>query len=431
MRASVHTLGCRLNQSESAIIHDRLRGDGYQLVPFGDTADLGVINTCTVTGQADQKCRQAIRGFIRRNPEAFTAVVGCYSQMGYQAIAEIPGVDLIIGNQSKLALLDYVKLGKNTAPLVIRDQFLRKDFTIEADGDEACSRRANLKIQDGCDFMCSFCVIPFARGRARSRSFDNLLEEARMLVQRGARELILTGVNVGTYDDAGRDIVAIVDALDAIENLQRVRISSIEPTTIPDGVLDRMRETDHALTPYLHVPMQSGSDHVLSIMKRRYTRGELLDFIDAAADHVPGLCIGTDILVGSPGEREEDFDATYAAFRDHPFAYAHTFTYSPREGTPAASRPEQVPEWIRRRRNAAIRRLSAKKRADYARRFLGQTMMVLFESRKNGPWPGYTANYIRVAVASDKNLENQIHRVRLTQYCADFVAAELVDPCQS
>lgn len=430
MRASVHTLGCRLNQSESAIIHDRLRGDGYDLVPFGDTADLGVINTCTVTGQADQKCRQAIRGFIRRNPEAFTAVVGCYSQMGYKAIAEIPGVDLIIGNQSKLALLDYVKLGKNAAPLVIRDRFLRKDFTIETDGDEACSRRANLKVQDGCDFMCSFCVIPFARGRARSRSFDNLLEEARMLVQRGARELILTGVNVGTYDDAGRDIVAIVDALDAIENLQRVRISSIEPTTIPDGVLDRMREPDHALTPYLHVPMQSGSDHVLSIMRRRYTRRELLDFIDAAADRVPGLCIGTDILVGSPGEREEDFDATCAAFRDHPFAYAHAFTYSPREGTPAASRPEQVPEWIRRRRNAAIRRLSAKKRADYARHFLGQTMPVLFESRKNGLWPGYTPNYIRVAVASDKNLENQIHRVRLTQYCADFVAAELVDPCR-
>lgn len=427
MRASVHTLGCRLNQSESAIINDRLRGDGYELVPFGDTADLGVINTCTVTGQADQKCRQAIRGFIRRNPDAFTAVVGCYSQLGYRAIAEIPGVDLIIGNQSKLDILDYVKLGKNASPLVIRDRFLRKDFTIETGGDEAYSRRANLKIQDGCDFMCSFCVIPFARGRARSRAIDNLLEEARRLVHRGARELVLTGVNIGTYDFAGHDIVSVADALNDIDGLNRVRISSIEPTTIPDALLDRMREPGHALMPYLHVPMQSGSDHVLSNMKRRYNIGELLDFIDDAAERVPGLCIGTDVLVGSPGEREEDFAATCAAFREHPFAYAHAFTYSPRKGTPAASRPEQVAAWIRRRRNAVIRRLSEEKRASYARGFFGQTMPVLFESSKNGLWPGYTPNYIRVAVISDTSLENQVRRVRLAESSADFVTAELAD----
>jgi len=213
-RASVHTLGCRLNQSESALIVEQLEAAGYQIVPFGQPASLGIINTCTVTGEADAKSRQLVRSFIRKNPDAYTAVIGCYSQMGYKALLEIEGVDLIVGNQEKLNVLDYVAAGKNHAPLVVRDRIDRGDFTIELAGGRPFTRRANLKIQDGCDFMCSFCVIPFARGRARSRAMDNLLDEARHLVARGAKEIVLTGVNVGAYgfqDMTIVDVVAIPD----------------------------------------------------------------------------------------------------------------------------------------------------------------------------------------------------------------------------
>ncbi len=250
-RATVHTLGCRLNQSESQIIREQLQVAGYSLVPFGDEAELGIINTCTVTREADAKSRQAIRRFIRRNPDAFTAVIGCYSQLGARTIAAIDGVDLIIGNQDKLSVLDYVTQGKNERPIILRERIDREDFSISFAGDWPYNKRANLKIQDGCDFMCSFCVIPFARGRARSRDFDNLIEEARSLAARGVRELILTGVNIGTYNSQGRDILSVIDELDAIYGIDRIRISSIEPTTVPLEILDRMRDSGHALLPFL------------------------------------------------------------------------------------------------------------------------------------------------------------------------------------
>jgi threonylcarbamoyladenosine tRNA methylthiotransferase MtaB len=254
-RASVHTLGCRLNQSESAILEEKLREDGYTLVPFGEPADLAIVNTCTVTNEADTKSRKLVRQFIRNNPGAYTAVIGCYAQMGANTLATIPGVDLIIGNQEKLNVLDYVKAGKNEQALIIRDRIDRDDFLIDF-GHEATplSRRANLKVQDGCDFMCSFCLIPFARGRARAREWDNLLSEARSLVERGAKEIILTGVNIGTYALENRSILHIVDALNTIDGLDRIRISSIEPTTIPGELFDRMNDPDHALLPYLHIP---------------------------------------------------------------------------------------------------------------------------------------------------------------------------------
>ncbi len=202
-RASLHTHGCRLNQYETKVIRDRLESEGYSIVPFGEAADLGVINTCTVTREADAKCRQSIRQFIKKNPEAITVVVGCYSQSGYKELADIPGIDVILGNQDKLSVLDYVGAEKSEVPVIVRDRISKEDFTINFVGDRPFNKRVNLKIQDGCDFMCRFCTIPFVRGRARSRDFDNLMEEARSLVSRGAREFVLTGVNIGTYLSQG------------------------------------------------------------------------------------------------------------------------------------------------------------------------------------------------------------------------------------
>lgn len=433
-RATVHTLGCRLNQSESQMLRDQLEEAGYEVVPFGQSADLGIINTCTVTREADAKCRKLIRSFTSGNPEAYTAVIGCYSQMGAEVIAGIPGVDLIIGNQDKMSVLDYVGWGKNETPVIVRDRIDRSDFSLKLVGDFPFPERANLKVQDGCDFMCSFCIIPFARGRARARNWENALAEARSLAERGVKEVVLTGVNIGTYLSGSRGIVELVDALDAIPGICRIRISSIEPTTVPPGLLDRMAAVDHALVPYLHLPLQSGSDRVLAAMRRKYSRDEYAAFVSKAVERVPDLCLGTDIMVGFTGERREDFEETCTFFREQPFAYCHVFPYSEREGTLSVRREshaadELVPIGERQRRCAQLRRLSAKARHDQMLAACGSVREVLFEHQREGKWPGYTDNYIRVRCDSPdgSQLHNRRARVRLTRVAADFMEAEVLE----
>ncbi len=425
-RASLHTLGCRLNQSETALIEEQLRARGYDIVPFGQPADLGIVNTCTVTREADAKSRQLVRSFARKNPSAFVAVIGCYAQMGADALRDIDGVDLIIGNQEKLNVAEYIANEKRDTPLVIRDRIDRDDFEIDFAGEMPLDRRANLKIQDGCDFMCSFCIIPFARGRARSRSMHNLLDEARSLIDRGAQELVLTGVNIGTYDYEGADVVDVVDALNELPGLARIRISSIEPTTIPETLFDRMNDADHALVPYLHVPLQSGADRILTNMKRKYTAGDYLAFLDRAERSVPNIGLGTDIMVGFPGETDEEFDATLRVFQESPLHYAHVFKYSEREGTASVRFNHTISPEIATRRSAVLRRESALKRAEFYERNAGNRVDVLFEHEENGYWTGYTGNFIRVAVASDTPLKNELHTVSLQGTMGDLATGCLL-----
>lgn len=420
-RASLHTLGCRLNQAETALLRDKLQASGYVIVPFGQPADLGIVNTCTVTNEADAKSRKLIRSFIRKNPDAFLAVIGCYSQVDAATLAEIQGVDLVVGNQEKLNVLNYVAQGKNATPLIVRDSILRDDFTIDIDGLDACTRRANLKIQDGCDSMCSYCIIPFARGRARSREIGNLLDEARQLVQRGAREIVVTGINVGTYRYHEHTIAEVLERLNEIQGLERIRLSSIEPTTIPQPLFAMMNARDHALVPHLHIPLQSGSNKMLKRMRRDYTREGFLDFIGAAHSTVEGLCIGTDIMVGAPGEEEEDFQATCDLLQHGPLAYAHVFKYSERDGTAAVRQEGKVDPETKNRRSAEIRRISAEKLRQFHSKHLGKTVKVLFERSEAAQWTGYTRNYIRVAVRSDDILENQIRDVTLTETRGELV----------
>lgn len=411
-------------------MQDALVAAGYKIVPFGQRADLGIINTCTVTRQADSKCRAEIRKFIRRNPKAVTVVTGCYSQMGYREIARIPGVDYIIGNQDKLQLLDYIEPVKTERPVIIRDRINRQDFSITVFGDLPFNKRANLKIQDGCDFACSFCIIPQARGRARARDFQNLMEEAHHWVQRGVRELVLTGVNLGTYQNSGRTFLNLVDALNAIPGLDRIRISSIEPTTIDEALFQRMEDRSHAVLPYLHIPLQSGSDSVLRDMGRRYRLQEYLDFLEMAQSRVSDLGIGTDILVGYPTETPEYFEETCQTFLQGPFSYCHVFTFSERKGTRAARyrAREQVPMEERHRRSAHLRRLSSQKRHDYYSTFLGREVEVLFEDPREDTWPGYTGNFIRVVVPNQGiNLQNRLAKVRLQDISADFVEGQFVE----
>lgn len=425
-KASVRALGCRLNQYEALALEGKLKEAGYEIVSFGDEADIGVINSCTVTREADAKSRNAIRRFIRKNPQSIMVVVGCYSQMAANRIAMIDGVDFVIGNHDKLNFLDYLTEDKPENPVVIRERISREDFSIGFVGDTDFEQRANLKIQDGCDFMCSFCIIPFARGRARSREWADLLEEAKGMVRKGVREFILTGVNLGTYLSGGKDFLSLVKELSELPGLDRLRISSIEPTTIPEELFEMMANPECALMPYLHVPMQSCCDRTLSRMRRKYGMDEMISFFDRATSTVPNLCLGTDLMVGFPGETDSDFEETCESFLSLPFAYCHTFSYSEREGTPAAKMKDQVPVEERRRRSAHLRRLSASKKMNFHEEQLGKEFVVLLENPKDGFYGGYTEHYVRVNIPEEPlGLENQMARIRMLKASPDFVEGSL------
>jgi threonylcarbamoyladenosine tRNA methylthiotransferase MtaB len=414
-RASLHTIGCRLNQAETALLGDQLRSRGYDLVEFGRPADLVVLNTCSVTDNAESDCRHLIRKIRRAAPDAFVAVTGCYAQTGADVLQQMEGIDLIVGTQYKMDLPRYLtSLERRPAPEVLHTRTVsRDDFTIEGVGDYE-STRANLKVQDGCNFMCSFCIIPFSRGHERSRRPDDLLREAEGLVARGHRELVVTGVNVGRYHCEGRSLDDVIVMLEDIPGLDRIRISSIEPTTISDKLLERMAGPSK-LCRYLHVPLQSGDDGILEAMNRRYQAREYAAFIEKAVRTVPDLGLGTDLMVGFPGETDAAFANTSALAADLPFSYFHVFSYSPRPGTAALKLPDAVPAGTIKARSEELCALSRAKRLAFYHRHVGRTVSVLFETRnQSGLFTGLTDNYIRVGVPAEADLSNQLRPVRLT-----------------
>lgn len=412
-RVSFFTFGCRLNQAETATLGAAFRRQGFDVVPYGDPADLVVVNTCTITENGDADTRKLVNRITRTLPEAKLALVGCQAQMQANILAEMPNVAWVVGNSHKMDLPSIIRDRTDEAePVVIRQPPSRKPFTQPILSPEMHRTRANLKIQDGCDFFCSFCVVPYARGRARGREFDDILLEAKALVDGGFRELVLTGVNVGTYALAGKRFLDVVQALGDIEGLQRLRISSIEPTTINEALLPLLAENPR-LCRYLHVPLQSGSGKVLAAMVRKYDPTEFLRFMNLALSSVPDLCFGTDVIVGFPGESEEDFEQTATLIRENDFAYLHVFSYSNREHAKSAAFAEQVDPVEIKRRSRILRELSDRKRQVFMSRYLGQTMPVLFEQEKDGRWNGLTDNFIRVQVVSDHDLTNTIAPVYL------------------
>jgi threonylcarbamoyladenosine tRNA methylthiotransferase MtaB len=415
LRASFHTLGCRLNQAETATISAAFAAKGYTIVDAGAETDVHVINTCSVTEGAEAKCRQAVRAALRRSPHAYVVVTGCYAQVGVEALQRIDGLDLIVGTEDKMRLADLIdmphKLGQTR--VVHSKKISRDDFTIEIVGDYSHQTRANVKIQDGCNFACAFCIIPFTRGGARSRKLDDIVREAHGLVERGHQELVLTGVNIGTYTSDGHNLLRVVQALEDVAGLARLRISSIEPTTIPDALLDCMASSP-VLCPYLHVPVQSGDDHVLARMKRHYTRAEFVAFVERAVRRVPGICLGTDIMVGFPGEDEPAFTNTRTLLADLPLAYFHVFSYSARPHTYAQRYADQVPAAVIQERSRVLRALSARQKAAFYRRHVGRKMRVLFERREeSGMYTGFSDNYIKVGVQTTDEIANQLRYVQL------------------
>ncbi|HEV8540088.1 MAG TPA: tRNA (N(6)-L-threonylcarbamoyladenosine(37)-C(2))-methylthiotransferase MtaB [Nitrospiraceae bacterium] len=417
-RASLHTIGCRLNQAETSLLADRLKQDGYHLVEFGQPTDLLILNTCSVTEQAEAECRYSVRQTLRSSPHAFVAVTGCYAQTGVDALRRLPGIDLIVGAQYKMSLPDYLPapsaLRKQEAPEVFHTRTIdREDFVLPGAG-EADTIRANLKIQDGCSFMCSFCIIPFARGHERSRRLEDVTREAGELVVRGHRELILTGVNIGQYACGGHSLLDLIKSLEQIEGLERIRISSIEPTTIPDELLDYMA-TSPKLCRYLHIPLQSGDDRVLKAMNRRYLSRDYAGLIERTARRVPDVGLGTDLMVGFPGESEEEFARTMALAAELPFSYFHVFSYSERPGTAAARLRNSHEPGTVKMRSRRLAELSRAKRLAFYQARIGRTLPVLFENRDaGGLWTGLTGNFIRVGVSTQQDLTNQVKPVVVT-----------------
>jgi threonylcarbamoyladenosine tRNA methylthiotransferase MtaB len=417
MRASLHTVGCRLNQAETAVLAGRLKQQGYELVEYGRPTDLLVLNTCSVTDHAEKDCRYEIRRTLRHSPGAFVAVTGCYAQTGANVLRHIPGVDLIVGAQYKMDLPAYLprphSLRKRPTPELLHTRAIgRDDFAMEGTG-EYDSTRANLKIQDGCSFMCSFCIIPFARGHERSRRFDDIVREADALAAKGHRELVLTGVNLGQYSHQGRSIVDLIRRLESVA-VDRIRISSIEPTTVHDDLLECMAASGK-LCRYLHIPLQSGDDGILKRMNRRYTVKDYAALIDRAMKLMPDLGLGTDLMVGFPGEGDAEFGGTEAIARDIPFAYFHVFSYSPRPGTAAAHFDDSVPSAVVRARSLALATLSRAKRLAFYQRYTGRPVQVLFEGTDDaGRWTGHTDNYLRVGVVSGEDLRNRIRTAVVT-----------------
>jgi len=430
-RASFHTLGCRLNQAETAVLESRLRRDGYRVVEFGEPTDLLVVNTCSVTEDAERACRYVIRKTLRHSPEAFVAVTGCYAQTGINELRRVRGIDLIVGNQFKWDLPSFLPspqaLKKYAQADVIHTKTIdREDFVLPEFG-KPDSTRALLKIQDGCNVMCSFCLIPFARGHERSRLVEDVIREATILVEGGYREIVLTGVNIGQYRQGNVDLVGLIERLETISGLERIRISSIEPTTITGTLLNRMT-TSSKLCPYLHVPMQSGDDEILDAMNRPYDVAEFIDLIERAVSLIPRLGLGTDLMIGFPGESEAAFTNTLRVAETLPFSYFHIFIYSPRPGTAATKLPHPVSAHVARERAQRIAELSRRKRLIFAEQYIGSILPVLFESGKiDGLRIGTTANFLKVAVASEIDLTNNLRQVLITGVSDRWAIGQLAE----
>src|SRR5262245_20263348 len=410
LRASFHTLGCRLNQAETATISATFAARGYTIVEHGAETDVCVINTCSVTESAEAKCRQAVRAVLRHSPHAYVVVTGCYAQVGVEVLRRISGVALIVGTEHKMQVADLVELSQQSGqPRVVHSpKISRGDFIVEGVGHYEGHTRAHIKIQDGCNFACAFCIIPFTRGGARSRKLDDIVREAHGLVALGHRELVLTGVNIGTYTSEGHDLLRVIQALERVDGLARLRISSIEPTTVSEAVVEWMA-TSTKLCPYLHVPVQSGDDQILQRMKRHYTHAAFAAFVEGVVRRVPHICLGTDVMVGFPGEDEVAFTNTRTLLADLPLAYFHVFSYSERPHTFAQRYTDTVPSTVIQERSRILRELSGRKKAAFYRQYLGRTLRVLFERREDsGLYTGFSDNYIKVGVATADEVANQL-----------------------
>lgn len=417
---SLHTLGCKLNYSESSTIAGQFSSRGIEVIDYGLPSDIFVLNTCSVTENADRECRQIIRSVIRRNPDAYVIVTGCYAQLRPGDIASIEGVDLVLGANEKFRLFDYIdNYEKRDVSCIFRSSYENIEGIGEAYSADSDSRaRAFLKIQDGCDYKCSFCTIPLARGRSRSLPLENVIRNAHKLIDSGYKEIVLTGVNTGDYSHEGKGLYDVMCALEKL-SIPRIRVSSIEPNLITEDVIDLVASSGK-FCKHFHIPLQSGDEEILKLMRRRYRREQYSELIAKINQRIPGAGIGVDVIAGFPGETDERFLNTYDFINSLDISYLHVFTYSERRDTDAAMMQGTVDVNSRRKRNEILRGLSVKKKTAFYGRHLNTEAEVLFESLKDdGTSEGYTSNYIRVRTMNGTKHANKIVRAMLSSHLTD------------
>ncbi len=420
-----HTLGCKLNYSETSAIARQFEGAGYSAVKFQDGANIYVINTCSVTDFADRKCRKIVRQALRHSPDAFVVVTGCYAQLKPEEISEIPGVDLVLGAAEKFRILEYVDdiskapgKGMVNAGKIKEANVFTNAFSF---GDRT---RSFLKVQDGCDYKCTFCTIPLARGKSRSDEVANVVKNAQKIADLGVKEIVLTGVNIGDFGNGTAVIegerpkkeamfIDLIKELDKVEGVERFRISSIEPNLLTNEIIEFVAQSKR-FVPHFHIPLQSGNNKQLRQMRRRYKKELYLEKVAKIKELMPHCCIGVDVIVGFPGETNEDFLETYNFINELAITYLHVFTYSERPNTPANEMENPVPVHIRRERNEMLRILSEKKKRHFYSQYIGQTRTALFEVSKNKDlMNGFTDNYLKIELPYNPEMINELGQVQL------------------
>jgi len=436
---SFHTLGCKLNFAETSSIKRQFEGSGYTAVDFEEGADIYVINTCSVTDFADKKCRYEVRRALKYSPDAKVVVIGCYAQLKPEEISNIEGVDLVLGAAEKFNILSYiddisvapgkgmVKAGEVSAANTFIDSFSFGDRT-----------RSFLKVQDGCDYKCTFCTIPQARGKSRSDTVENVVKNAEKIAALGVKEIVLTGVNIGDFGTGTAVIegvrpkkesmfIDLVRALDEVEGIERFRISSIEPNLCTDEVIEFVARSKR-FAPHFHMPLQSGSDKILRLMSRRYKRDLYRSRVEKIKSIMPHCCIGVDVIVGFPGETKDDFMDTYQFLNELDVSYFHVFTYSERTNTPAATMTGKVDMGVRKQRNKMLRILSAKKKHTFYEQYEGTVRKALLEhSKEEGVLNGFTDNYIKISIPNQNASEGQLVELNLGQTEGDVMKARLLE----
>lgn len=423
-----YTLGCKLNFSETSTIARDFQSVGYKRVEFDEKADIYVINTCSVTDNADKRFKTIVKSAYKNNPEAFVIAIGCYAQLKPVELAKVDNVDLVLGASEKFKITDYIhSLQKNTLTEIHSCEITQVD-NYESAYSIGDRTRAFLKVQDGCDYKCTYCTIPLARGISRSDTLDNVLKNAAEISKKGIKEIVLTGVNIGDYGKGElgdknhqHTFYDLVTALDTIEGVHRIRISSIEPNLLKNKTIDFIT-TSNSFVPHFHIPLQSGSDELLKNMKRRYNQNLYTDRVTQIKKQMPDSCIGVDVIIGFPGETDELFLETYRYLNELEISYLHVFTYSERPNTEAVLMGGVVPKEVRRKRSKMLRGLSVKKRRSFYESQIGKNKTVLFESdNKGGFIYGFTENYVKVKTTFNAELINTLHAITLTKIDDDGI----------
>lgn len=422
-----HTMGCKLNYSESSMLQNQMNEHGYQTVKFKDRADYVIINSCSVTDNADKECRKLIRRAKRISPQSKIAVIGCYAQLKPEEISRIDGVNLVLGADDKFNLLEKLEAMQANDDL----QIFRNEISSVGQFNPSWSKgertRSFLKVQDGCDYTCSFCTIPLARGKSRNQSIARTLVTAREAASSPARELVLTGVNIGDFGkSSGESFMDLIRQLDMLDNIDRIRISSIEPNLLSDDIIEFVTQSNKFM-PHFHIPLQSGSDALLKNMRRRYTTEFYRKRIEKIKNVMPNCCIGVDVIVGFPGETEKEFQDTCDFLSDLDISYLHVFTYSERSGTDAVTFKNAVPMHKRKARSKNLHQLSESKKSDFYAKHLNTTSKILFESYSDGWVEGWSENYIRVKVPGDVSMINTIESVKLAKFESTAIEGEILN----